>query len=153
MIKIRFATKEDLNEMIDLYVDNNPEFGSDRRRLEYGLSALLNDPNKGYEVVAVAEGKIIGRIHIAMEWSVYRNANFWMFENVYVSPDWRRKGVYTLMHEWIYSRAKSDSNCCGLRVWAFENNKPARSAYHKMQMDGTIVELFENDFVFGNNNP
>ncbi len=153
MIKIRFATKDDLQEMIGLYVDNNPKYGSDKERLKEGLSALLDDPNKGNEIVAVSEGEIIGRIHIAKEWSVYRNAEFWMFENVYVSPNWRRKGIYTLMHEWIYSRAKADSNCCGLRFWAFEDNLPARNAYHKMQMEGQIVELFENDFIFGKNNP
>lgn len=153
MIKIRFATKDDLQEMIELYVDNNPEYGRDKERLKEGLSALLDDPNKGYEIVAVSEGEIIGRIHIAKEWSVYRNAEFWMFENVYVSPSWRRKGVYTLMHEWIYSCAKADSNCCGLRFWALEDNLPARNAYHKMQMEGQIVELFENDFIFGKNNP
>lgn len=153
MIKIRFATKDDLQEMIGLYVDNNPKYGSDKERLKEGLSALLDDPNKGNEIVAVSEGEIIGRIHIAKEWSVYRNAEFWMFENVYVSPNWRRKGIYTLMHEWIYSRAKADSNCCGLRFWALEDNLPARNAYHKMQMEGQIVELFENDFIFGKNNP
>lgn len=153
MIKIRFATKDDLQEMIGLYVDNNPKYGSDKERLKEGLSALLDDPNKGNEIVAVSEGEIIGRIHIAKEWSVYRNAEFWMFENVYVSPNWRRKGIYTLMHEWIYSHAKADSNCCGLRFWALEDNLPARNAYHKMQMEGQIVELFENDFIFGKNNP
>ncbi len=153
MIKIRFATKDDLQEMIGLYVDNNPKYGSDKERLKEGLSALLDDPNKGNEIIAVSEGEIIGRIHIAKEWSVYRNAEFWMFENVYVSPNWRRKGIYTLMHEWIYSRAKADSNCCGLRFWALEDNLPARNAYHKMQMEGQIVELFENDFIFGKNNP
>ena len=153
MIEIRFATKDDLQEMIKLYVDNNPEFASNQKRLKAGISALLDDSNKGHEVVAVSEDEIIGRIHIAKEWSVYRNANFWMFENVYVSPNWRRKGVYTIMHEWIYSRAKTDSTCCGLRFWAFEDNKPARNAYHKMRMEGQIVELFENDFIFGKNNP
>ena len=83
MIKIRFATKEDLQEMIGLYIDNNPEYGSHHQRLKEGLSALLDDSNKGHEVVAISEGEIIGRIHVATEWSVYRNANFWMFENVY----------------------------------------------------------------------
>ena len=153
MIKIRFATKDDLQEMTMLYVDNNPKYGNDKARLKAGLSALLDDPNKGHEVVAIEQDEIIGRIHIAKEWSVYRNAEFWMFENVYVSPNWRRKGIYTLMHEWIYSRAKADSNCCGLRFWALEDNLPARNAYHKMQMEGQIVELFENDFIFGKNNP
>ena len=153
MIRIRFAGKDDLQEMIKLYVDNNPEYASDQKRLKAGLSALLDDSNKGHEVVAISDGEIIGRINIAKEWSVYRNSNFWMFENVYVSPNWRRKGVYTIMHEWIYSRAKTDSTCCGLRFWAFEDNQPARNAYHKMRMEGQIVELFENDFIFGKNNP
>ena len=153
MIKIRFATKDDLQEMIGLYIDNNPEYGSHHQRLKEGLAALLDDSNKGHEVVAISEGEIIGRIHIATEWSVYRNANFWMFENVYISPNWRRKGIYTLMHKWIYSRAKVDLNCCGLRFWALEDNRAARDAYHKMQMEGKIVELFENDFIFGKNNP
>ena len=101
MIEIRFATKDDLQEMIKLYVDNNPEFASNQKRLKAGISALLDDSNKGHEVVAISGDEIIGRIHIAKEWSVYRNANFWMFENVYVSPNWRRKGGYTIMHEWI----------------------------------------------------
>ena len=141
MIEIRFATKDDLQEMIKLYVDNNPEFASDQKRLKAGLSALLDDSNKGHEVVAISEDEIIGRIHIAKEWSVYRNANFWMFENVYVSPNWRRKGVYTIMHEWIYSRAKTDSTCCGLRFWAFEDNQPARTPIIRCEWKAKLLNF------------
>jgi len=57
------------------------------------------------------------------------------------------------MHTWIYARAKANETCCGLRFWALEENEPARRAYRKMQMHGRIVELFENDFVYGTDNP
>ena len=149
MTTIRLATFKDLEEIFNLYIDNNPEFGKNHKRLKSGLTTLLRDSNKGHEVVAVANNKIIGRIHVSTQWSVYRNSNFWVFENVYISPEWRRKKIYTIMNKWIYSHAKKDPNCCGLRFWTPKENYPARNAYRKLNMDSTIVELFENDFIFG----
>jgi|TARA_B100001245_G_C22878839_1_gene422552 GNAT superfamily N-acetyltransferase len=153
MITMRIATIDDLEEMLKLYIDNNADLSRDLNQMRAGLKTLLTDKSKGCEVLAESQGKIIGRIHVATEWSVYRNSNFWLFENVYVTPEWRRQGVYSIMHRWIYDRAKADPTCCGLRFWALEDNQPARRAYHKMRMDAKMVELFENDFVYGKNNP
>ena len=148
-INARHATPADIDCLFRMYVDNGGRLGSRPRLLRKGLIALLSNPRLGFIVVAEAERGIVGMLRVAFEWSPYRNGTFWWVENVYVAPDWRRKGVYRAMHEFVYASAAADAAVCGIRLYADEDNHAARQAYESVGMSGKIVELFEIDFVYG----
>ena len=96
-IIVRKATLSDIEAIADLYMENaNPRWATlTNETMKDGIRQLISDPEKGYQVVAEAEGTIVGLLRVAPEWSPYRQGTFWWVENVYVIPKWRRKGIYT----------------------------------------------------------
>ena len=45
---------------------------------------------------------------ITYEWSDWRNGLFWWIQSVYVAPDWRRRGVYRGLYEYVQEQAASE---------------------------------------------
>lgn len=135
--------------LLQMHVDNGGRLGSRRDLLRQGLCDLLSDPRLGFIIVAEVERRIVGMLRVAFEWSPYRNGTFWWVENVYVVPDWRRKGVYRAMHKFVYAAATADADVCGIRLYAEGDNHAARRTYASVGMRGREVEMFEIDFVYG----
>ena len=150
-IIVRKATLDDIEAVADLYMENSNQRWSalTSEAMKDGIRQLISDPDKGYQVVAEAEGMIVGLLRVAPEWNPYRQGTFWWVENVYVIPEWRRKGIYTRMHDFIYAAARLDNSICGIRLYTDEDNCAARKTYVKLGMLGHMTEQFEIDFVFG----
>ena len=146
-ITVRRADPADIDPLFRMYVGGT--LGSRPDLLRQGLSALLSGPHLGFIVVAEVEHRIVGMLRVAFEWSPYRNGTFWWVENVYVVPDWRRKGVYRAMHKFVYVAATADADVCGIRLYAEGDNHAARRTYASVGMCGREVEMFEIDFVYG----
>lgn len=108
-----------------------------------GVLNLLENPEKGFYVVAVFEGKIIGSLLITTEWSDWRNGTFWWIQSVYIKPEFRRKGVYTSLHNSVKKMAAKETDVCGFRLYVEENNKSAQATYLAMGMQKTNYQMFE----------
>ncbi|MDP6532997.1 MAG: GNAT family N-acetyltransferase [Candidatus Marinimicrobia bacterium] len=111
-----------------------------------GVLALLEDPSKGFYVLAEENSEIIGQLMITKEWSDWRNGDFWWIQSVYVLPEYRTKGVYRNMHEYVAQMAKRDGNVCGMRLYVDKNNSAAKEVYKKMGMEDSHYVLFEEDW-------
>ena len=98
---VRGATLQD----IDVIVEFNSAMALesegkslDQRRLRDGVTPLFDKDygdDRGFYLVAEAEGRVVGQLMITYEWSDWRNAYFWWIQSVYVASDWRRRGVST----------------------------------------------------------
>ena len=150
-VTTRIANQVDLDSILELYISSaNPSWTNfSAKTLREGIQKLLSCSAKGFQVVAEAEGQIVGIVRVSPEWSPYREATFWWLENVYVVPEWRRRGVYTKMHLLILEAARKDESICGVRLHTDYDNIPARRTYEKAGMWGRMTEQFEIDFVFG----
>ena len=150
-ITARKATLGDLETVIKLYLASaNPSWTRlNIDTLKAGVETLLSCPEKGFQVIAEVNNQVIGIMRTSPEWSPYRRSTFWWCENVYVVPEWRRKGVYTKMYQLIFEAAKKDDAVCGIRLYTDQDNNAARKAYLKLGMRGMLSEQFEIDFVFG----
>ncbi len=149
-IEVRKAVPADLDTLFQLYIDNGGgKIGQKRDLLRNGLRKLTSSPDLGFHILAEAEGEVVGMLRICFEWSPYRDGTFWWVENVYVVPDWRRKGVYSAMHKHIHSAAEDDPAICGIRLYTDEDNHGARQTYESVGMNGYMMEFFEIDFVYG----
>ena len=149
-IAVRKTVPADLDTLFQLYIDNGGgKIGQKRDLLRNGLRKLVSSPDLGFHIVAEAEGETVGMLRICFEWSPYRDGTFWWVENVYVVPDWRRKGVYSAMHRHIHSEAEEDPTVCGIRLYTDEDNRGARRTYESVGMNGYRMEFFETDFVYG----
>lgn len=151
-VTIRRGDADDLAAIVDLNTAMAVEMESkvvSSTRLIDGVSAVLGSGNRGFYVLADSGGPVVGVLHVIPEWNPWRNGYFWKVENVFVSQDWRRKGVYRAMHDYVVGAAQEEADVCGIRLFAVESNVGARRTYEAAGMTQEPCRLFEVDFAFG----
>lgn len=115
----------------------------DPARVKAGVEALLRDPAKGTYFVAEAEGAVVGQLCITHEWSDWRNGDFWWLQSVFVRSDFRRRGVFLALFDFILAKAKQKGNVAGIRLYVEKNNNRALKAYARLQLKETHYHVRE----------
>jgi GNAT superfamily N-acetyltransferase len=112
-----------------------------------GVEALLNDPVKGTYFVAEVDGAPVGQLLLTYEWSDWRNGHFWWIQSVYVSQEFRARGIFTALFQHVHELAAQRDDVCGLRLYVEGSNARAQRTYERLGMKRTPYEVFELDFV------
>jgi GNAT superfamily N-acetyltransferase len=112
-------------------------------RATAGVQALLLDPAKGSYFVAVNGNEVVGQLLITHEWSDWRNGDFWWLQSVYVRPDFRRRGVFKSLFDFVQAKATGAPDVCGFRLYMEAGNSRAREAYRRLGMTETHYHVFE----------
>lgn len=117
--------------------------------LEAGVQAVLADATKGFYVVMehLPSGQIIGQLSITFEWSDWRSAVFWWLQSVYVHKEWRRRGVFKKLYEYVLQKAERQGNVAGLRLYVEQDNAAAQKVYNRAGLAAAPYRMFEKDFV------
>ncbi len=150
---VRRATLQDMDVLVEFNAALALESEGktlDQRRLRDGVAPLFNGDDgddRGYYLVAEAEGRVVGQLLITYEWSDWRNAYFWWIQSVYVASDWRRRGVYRRLHEYVVDEARLRVDVCGVRLYVDRDNLVAQQVYSSLGMDRSHYDMFEIDFV------
>lgn len=108
-----------------------------------GVRAVLQNPARGFYLVAEIEREMAGALLVTTEWSDWRNGEFWWIQSVYVAPAWRRRGVYRMLHRRLFDMAARDENACGLRLYVERENETAQKTYASLGMGETRYKIFE----------
>ena len=108
-----------------------------------GVDAVLRDPAKGAYFVAEAGAEIVGQLMITHEWSDWRNGDFWWLQSVFVRSDFRRRGVFLALFDFILAKAKQKGNVAGIRLYVEKNNNRALKAYARLQLKETHYHVRE----------
>jgi len=144
-IQVRRAKPDDIETIVRF----NTELAYDtenivlsRQTLLDGVTAMFEDPLKGFYVIAECDGVVVGQTMITYEWSDWRNAIFWWVQSVYVLPDYRKIGVLRSIFEQIKSLAM-ESNVCGLRLYVYKDNNVAKKAYQSLGMKESHYDFYE----------
>ena len=116
--------------------------------LKSGVAAMFSSYANGFYLVAEGEGKLIGSLLITYEWSDWRNATYWWIQSVFVLPEWRRKGIYRSMHDYVLNIAVSRRDICGIRLYVDHGNEIAQRTYMDLGMVHSNYDLYEMDVVF-----
>lgn len=116
--------------------------------LTAGVESLLKNPVYGFYVVAEAaddggQTKMAGSLMVTYEWSDWRNGLFWWIQSVYVRPQFRRRGVYRKLYEFVKARAARQENVCGFRLYVEKENVVAQQTYRRLGMTETYYKMFE----------
>jgi ribosomal protein S18 acetylase RimI-like enzyme len=126
--------------------------------LKAGVEAMLRDVNKGRYFVAEVphlqplsqgergEMRVVGQLGITLEWSDWRNGNFWWIQSVFVATDARRLGVFRKLYEHVRAAAQADGGVIGLRLYVEHENASAQATYRKMGMAMTGYQVMEEIF-------
>jgi len=106
---------------------------------------LINNPSKGFYLLAKRDGEIIGQLMITFEWSDWRNTTIWWIQSVYVLPSYRKQKVFFS----LYEKSKQIANEQGIkmfRLYVHDQNKKAISTYESIGMNKKSYIIFEEDF-------
>lgn len=107
-----------------------------------GVKAVLNDPGKGFYLVAEASGRIVANLMITFEWSDWRNGNMWWFQSVFVKKEWRKRGIFKLMYDRVMDMAKEKS-VKELRLYVDKSNTAAQAVYEQLGMEESHYLMYE----------
>ncbi len=108
-----------------------------------GVKAVLENPSRGFYLIAEHHNYRVGQLMVTFEWSDWRNGMFWWIQSVFVLEEQRRKGVFSALFHSLKSLAMEQGSVCGLRLYAMESNKKAHSTYLNMGMEQTEYLMFE----------
>ena len=114
-----------------------------------GTRAVLEDPGKGFYLIAERQERMVGQLLVTFEWSDWRAGNFWWIQSVYVIPEARRTGVYRALHDRVLATAREAKDVCGVRLYVDKDNKHAQATYRAMGMQIAHYDIYEVDFVLG----
>ncbi len=147
--RIRPAAMADLDTIIDF----NQKMAMETEgkslspaTIRHGVLAVLSDPAKGAYHLATSEQRTVGQMMITLEWSDWRNGNFWWIQSVYVRPENRGNKVFSRLYRHVERLARKETGCCGLRLYVERDNIHARGVYTKLGMMLTRYALMETEF-------
>jgi len=148
-IIIRNATYLDISNIVGF--NNAMALETEGKTLDYitlkqGVSEVLSDPLKGFYLIAVFSGSVVGQLMITSEWSDWRNGYFWWIQSVYVKPENRLHGIYRALNEEVLSLAKNNGNICGIRLYVDRDNTIAQRVYHNLGMSTSNYDMYEIEF-------
>ncbi len=108
-----------------------------------GVKELIYNPRMGFYLVIEMANRIQAALMISTEWSDWRNAKFWWIQSVYVQPDYRRQGLYSVLYEHVKELAKQESSVCGFRLYVERGNTTAQQTYQALGMVETEYQIYE----------
>ena len=114
----------------------------DKNVLRLGIKKALELNDCRY-IVAELENKIVGQTMITSEWSDWRNGVIWWIQSVYVSPDYRKRGVFQNILNYIENLAKEIPEIKALRLYVMKENQIARRAYRSLGMNNSDYLVYE----------
>ncbi len=144
-ITIRPATKADFtvlvanNQAMAMETENRQ---LDNQILSGGVQNLLDDPNKGFYIVAEENGQVVGNLMITKEWSDWRNGDMWWFQSVFVHPEHRGKGIFKALYQHVMALAK-ENGIKELRLYVEHDNVVAQKVYAALGMVKSHYDMWE----------
>jgi GNAT superfamily N-acetyltransferase len=149
LINIRDAKLTDF----DLIAEFNSRLAweSERKRLDAeviarGVQFALKQPELCRYFLAEIDGQAVGQTMITYELTDWRAGVLWWIQSVYVVEEYRRRGVFRALFEYIQNLARNTPNVRGLRLYVEEHNFKALCTYRRMGMGPTGHLLYELDW-------
>ena len=144
-LKIRLAERGDIAAIAEWNLAMAWE--TEQKRLDpevllRGVTAVLDEPRRGFYLIAELDGKAAGCLLVTYEWSDWRNGDFWWFQSVYVTPEARRNGVFRAMYAEVAQRAKQ-AGAVGLRLYVETENLRAQRTYRELGMEQCHYFMYE----------
>lgn len=112
-----------------------------------GARAILEEPCRGFYLVALDGEAIVGQCMVTYEWSDWRSGDFWWVQSVYVRPDCRRQGIFARLYRTVEAMAEARPDVTGLRLYVEAGNATAQAAYARLGMRRAPYVLLERDYA------
>ena len=147
MVNIREALGEDYQSIVRFQIEMAMETEGlvlQKSIVDLGVKAVLKDKGKGQYYVAEFNGQLVGSLLTTYEWSDWRNGQILWIQSVYVEKNFRRKGVFRQMYQYIKSKVSDEkNNFRGIRLYVDKSNEAAIRVYKNLGMNNHHYETFE----------
>jgi GNAT superfamily N-acetyltransferase len=145
VITVRHAERGDIEAVAEW--NRAMAWETEQKRLESevlmrGVTAVLDEPRRGFYLVAECEGRPAGCLLVTYEWSDWRNGDFWWIQSVYVAPEARRAGVFRALYADVARRA-TQAGAVGLRLYVETENLRAQNTYRELGMEQCHYFMYE----------
>ena len=143
---IREARKEDAGKIAAFQLEMALETENlqlDKNTVDLGVEQVFQDSSKGTYYIAEKSGQVIASLLTTYEWSDWRNGTVLWIQSVYVSPAFRRNGVYKKMYQHIQQLVDQAPELKGIRLYVDQTNNRAQQVYQKLGMTAEHYQLFE----------
>lgn len=111
--------------------------------LRKGILAVLEDEQKGKYYKMLEGGKIVGCMLNTYEWSDWRNAYIIWIQSLYILPDYRNKGIFRQVYEYLQGKVKGSIHFKGIRLYVDKSNNNAIKVYEQLGMSAHHYQLYE----------
>lgn len=149
-MEILIATSKHIEDITEFQVDMALESEGtklDRERVKQGVSAVIDDANKGLYLVAEQSGHTIGSLMITREWSDWNNAWYWWIQSVFVLPEFRRQGTFRAMLTKVKEMA-SEQQVSEIRLYVDKDNKSAQEVYAKLGLKECNYQMLSINLLY-----
>lgn len=149
-MEILIATSKHIEAITGFQVDMALESEGtklDRERARQGVSAVIDDANKGLYLVAEHAGRAIGSLMITREWSDWNNAWYWWIQSVYVLPEFRGQGTFRAMFSKVKEMA-SEQQVSEIRLYVDKDNKTAQEVYAKLGLKECNYQMLSINLLY-----
>nr|WP_240151795.1 GNAT family N-acetyltransferase [Oleiagrimonas citrea] len=117
----------------------------DREVLTSGMRGVLDEPRRGFYLIAERDGEPVGSLLVTYEWSDWRNGDFFWIQSVYVVESARRSGVFRALYAAVEQRAR-EAGAVGMRLYVEHENHRAQKTYEGLGMQRCDYHMYEVEF-------
>ncbi len=145
-IIIRNADIDDMGFIVDCQINMAYETENmklDKLTVTLGVQSVFDDSLKGFYIIGESDGIPVSCLMVTPEWSDWRNNWVWWIQSVFVLPEMRQAGIFSMMYTFIKSQVMQDKDVAGIRLYVDNTNLPAREVYKRMGMNDEHYRLFE----------
>jgi ribosomal protein S18 acetylase RimI-like enzyme len=145
----RYGKESDIEELVSSAIEMCRETGEadfPRQSVREGVAKILANKERGFYLIAEADGAVAGSLNVTPQWLDLLNGCFWWIQCVYVKPSYRRRGCYSAMYAFVHELAKSDPHSRGLRLIVHPKNTAAIEAYEGLGMEVVPFTMYANNF-------
>lgn len=115
----------------------------DHDKVLRGVTAAMNDSNKGSYLVVRKGGEVVASLMITREWSDWNSEWYWWVQSVYVKPAHRGRGLFRSMYAKVKELA-TQNGASQVRLYVERTNLSARQVYERVGMRECHYLMYED---------
>ncbi|SFC86119.1 GNAT family N-acetyltransferase [Pseudoalteromonas denitrificans] len=143
---IRKGQNNDLNSLVKFNQAMAQETESltlNEETLTLGVKTLLNNPEKGFYLVAQINEEVVGSLMVTFEWSDWQAKDYFWIQSVYIRPENRRQGIYGKLYQAVKDIAIKQGGAASFRLYVEQENTQAQKTYQALGMDQSYYLMYE----------
>ncbi|MCG9754874.1 GNAT family N-acetyltransferase [Shewanella insulae] len=145
-MQIRKGQQSDLTALVQFnqaMANETEGLSLDQQTLTQGVQTLLENPARGFYLVAEEAGEILGSLMVTYEWSDWRAKDYYWIQSVYIRPQNRRQGIYAKLYQAVKQVAEDNGGAASFRLYVEQDNLKAQKTYEALGMKQSYYLMYE----------